>query len=144
MSLSGPTIAALARPFDGGGGPSHSSIELIWASADASEYLPAEGNKVERVLAGMRALRSGRKAAPGQSALPADTEKLGLVASDLAARLVAAGLVDPRTVEDALEEALDATGQDSLTAATRAARQSWSSLSLTTKRGSGKSSATRV
>jgi predicted nucleotide-binding protein len=103
MPLSHRAIAALAQPFEGGGGPSHSTIELIWTSADATEYL-GEGNKLERVLGGLRTLRDGRKRAPGQHALPPDHDKLQSVASDLGTRLLAAGLVDPETVEEALEE----------------------------------------
>lgn len=103
VPLSHRTIAALAQPFEGGGGPSHSTIQLIWTSADAAEYL-GEGNKLDRVLGGLRALRDGRRRAPGQRALPPDHEKLQSVASDLATRLVAARLVDAELVVDALQE----------------------------------------
>jgi len=103
VALSNRTIAALAEPFDGGGGPSHSAIELMWASAGAIDYL-GEGNKLQRVLGGLRALRDGRPPEDGHIRLPADPEKLQSVASDLATRLVATGCVDAATVEDALEE----------------------------------------
>ncbi len=46
----------MARPFDGGNGPSHSSIDLIWAEAGAAQYLPEEGNKVARVLGRLKRL----------------------------------------------------------------------------------------
>jgi hypothetical protein len=50
MGFSNRTMALLARPFEGGDGPSHTTIELIWTSADAFAYLPEEGNKLNRVL----------------------------------------------------------------------------------------------
>jgi hypothetical protein len=103
MSLSNRTIALLAQPFEGGGGPSHSVIELIWESAGAFEYL-GEGNKLERVLSGLRSLQSGRRAAAGSPALPADQAKLLEVASDLASRLMAANLVDVDELHKALEQ----------------------------------------
>jgi hypothetical protein len=103
MSLSNRTIALLAQPFEGGGGPSHSVVELIWESAGAFEYL-GEGNKLERVLGGLRSLQSGRRAAAGSPALPADQAKLMEVASDLASRLMAANLVDVDELHKALEQ----------------------------------------
>jgi hypothetical protein len=109
VALSNRTIAALAQPFEGGGGPSHSAIELIWTSADAADYV-GEGNKLERVMGGLRALRDGRRAAAGEPGLDADHEKLGAVASLLATRLVAAGLIAADTVEEALEEQSATTG----------------------------------
>jgi hypothetical protein len=101
VALSNRTLALLTQPFEGGGGPSHTTIELIWTSADAFEYLPPEGNKLDRVLGGLRALRSGRTAGPGTQALRGDDEKLRLVASDLSARLMASGLVDADDLEAA-------------------------------------------
>jgi hypothetical protein len=79
VALSTRTLAVLARPFEGGGGPSHASIELIWTSADAFEYLPAEGNKLDRVLGGLRTLQAGRKSEPGTQSLQPDEDKLRLV-----------------------------------------------------------------
>lgn len=102
MSLSNRTIALLAQPFEGGGGPSHAVIDLIWESAGAYEYL-GEGNKLERVLGGLRSLQSGRRATAGSEALPADQAKLQEVASDLASRLMAANLVDVDDLHKALE-----------------------------------------
>jgi hypothetical protein len=43
-------MSLLSKPFDHGEGPSHSSIELVFAEADASDSLPEEGNKMARVL----------------------------------------------------------------------------------------------
>lgn len=43
MALSNRTLALLASPFEGGAGPTHSVIEMIWTAADAFDYLP-EGN----------------------------------------------------------------------------------------------------
>lgn len=96
------TLGRLAQVFQGGEGPSHSTIDLIFASADASAYL-GEGNKMDLVLYGLRALREGRKNVPGQPDLPADEEKLRVVAADLATRLVASGLVDASAVAEALD-----------------------------------------
>ena len=102
MSLSPQTIAVLARPFEGGGGPTHSSIEFIFRLADASEYL-GEGSKRDRVFAGLRALRDGRHSSLAEGALPPDHDKLQLVARELAARLIAEGSVQPEDVSGALE-----------------------------------------
>ena len=108
MGLSNRTSALLARPFEGGGGPSHSTIELIWMTADAADYLPdAENhNKLNRVLGGLRALQGGRPAPLGSPAIPPDETKLRLVAADLSTRLMAFGLVD----EDQLEAAFARDG----------------------------------
>jgi len=103
MSLSSRTLALLAQPFEGGDGPSHAVIELIWESAGAYEYLE-EGNKLERVLGGLRSLQSGRRSTAGSQALPADQAKLQEVASDLASRLMAANLVDVNELHKALEQ----------------------------------------
>ncbi len=97
------TLAALAKPFEGGGGPSHSTIDLIFSTADAAEYL-GQGNKLNRVLGGLRTLRDGRPSAPQQASLPPDHEKLHAVASDLATRLLAMDLVAPDSIREALGE----------------------------------------
>src|SRR4051812_39310106 len=101
VTLSSRTIAALAKPFEGGGGPTHSSIEIIWTAADALPYL-GEGNKLERVLGGLRALRVGSFASADRPALPPDHDKLQAVANELAMRLVASGYIDAESVEEAL------------------------------------------
>ena len=106
MGLSNRTLALLAKPFEGGEGPSHSTIELVWTSADAFAYLPQEGNKLDRVLGGLRALQRGIPAGAGGVALPVDEEKLRLVAGDLSARLMASGAADA----DALEAAFSRDG----------------------------------
>lgn len=106
VEFSNRTLALLAKPFEGGEGPSHSMIELIWTSADAFAYLPHEGNKLNRVLGGLRALQRGVPAGPRGTALPADEEKLRLVAGDLSARLMASGAADA----DALEAAFARDG----------------------------------
>ena len=106
VGLSNRTLALLAQPFEGGGGPSHSTIDLVWSSADALEYMPGEGNKVNRVLGGLRALQRGVRSAASNEALPADDRKLRLVAGDLSARLMASHLVDA----DALEAAFARDG----------------------------------
>lgn len=103
MALSASTIAALARPFEGGNGPPHSTIELVWASAGAQAYL-AEGNKLERVLEGLRSLEEGRRGATGHPQLPPNHTKLRMVASDLATRLLAMGLVDLADVSEAISD----------------------------------------
>jgi hypothetical protein len=106
VTLSGRTIARLAKPFDGGSGPSHSSIERIWTGEDASDYLPEEGNKANRVMGGLRALRDGRRASGGMPALPPDAAKLERVAAELAQTLLVQGLV----ADDDVADALDAPG----------------------------------
>ena len=103
MSLSGRTLARLAAPFEGGSGPTHTQIDRIWAAEDASEYLPEEGNKAEKVLGGLRALRDGRRGSVGKTALPADPDKLRGVASALAEMLLSRGLVDEKDVADATD-----------------------------------------
>jgi predicted nucleotide-binding protein len=102
VALSGKTIAALAKPFHGGGGPSHSTIRMIWASAGAEDYL-GEGNKMDLVLGGLRALQGGRRAGAGLPAVPADQEKLRVVVYELATRLLAGDFVDERAVAEALD-----------------------------------------
>jgi len=104
MTLRGRTIARLAAPFDGGSGPSHSVIERTWASEDALDYLP-EGNKAERVLGGLKALRDGRRADDASAALPPDRAKLSRVAAELAEILLVADLVSEEDVAEALDPA---------------------------------------
>lgn len=58
---------------------------------------------MDRVLYGLRSLRDGQTRSPTQPDLPADDHKLRMVASDLATRLVTAGLVAPESVSEALE-----------------------------------------
>jgi len=101
MGLSNRTMALLARPFEGGDGPSHTTIELIWTSADAFAYLPEEGNKLNRVLGGLRALQHGTGARGHLEALAPDEEKLRQVAGDLSARLMASQLVDAEALDAA-------------------------------------------
>jgi hypothetical protein len=93
MTLSNRTIALLSQPFEGGGGPSHSVVELIWEGAAASDYL-GEGSKLERVLGGLRSLQVGRKATVDSPALPPDEDKLRQVVAELATRLMAQDFVD--------------------------------------------------
>lgn len=104
MTLSGRTIARLTAPFEGGSGPSHSTIENIWLSEDASGCLPSEGNKADRIRGGLKALRDGRFAGPLGPAMPPDPEKLRRVAEELAERLPSAGMVTEDDVAEALGE----------------------------------------
>jgi len=106
------TVGALAKPFAGGGGPSHAEIEVAFASADAFDYLPSEGNKQNRVLTALRVLRNGGRAEPGSRSLSPDREKLTQVAEHLATVLLARRLVEYDEVREALESApgaLDST-----------------------------------
>lgn len=103
MKLSNRTIALLSQPFEGGGGPSHSVIELIWEGAGAFDYL-GEGNKLERVLTGLRHLQSGRRRTDGLDALPPDEDKLREVVAELATRLMAQELVDVDHLHRALTD----------------------------------------
>lgn len=103
MKLSNRTIALLSQPFEGGGGPSHSVIELIWEGAGASGYL-GEGNKLERVLGGLRSLQSGRRPDAGQPGLSPDEDKLREVVADLATRLMTQEQVDVDELHRALTD----------------------------------------
>lgn len=101
VALSSRTIAKLSAPFEGGSGPSHSSITRIWLNADATAYLPDDGNKAERVRTGLRALRDG-----GQHAgepLPPDLGKLARVAEELAVMLVSGQFVEEADMIEALD-----------------------------------------
>jgi hypothetical protein len=69
----------------------------------AGEYL-GEGNKLDRVLGGLRALRDGGVDAAGRTPLRPDHEKLRAVASSLASRLVAGNDVDAEAVAEAMED----------------------------------------
>jgi hypothetical protein len=71
MALSNRVFALLAEPFHGGDGPTRSTINLVWASGDATEYL-GDGNKLDTVLNGLKYLRDGR---PDHD-LPPDHSKL--------------------------------------------------------------------
>lgn len=58
VALSSRSLALLTKPFEGGMGPSHGTIEWIFSAAGADAYLPAEGNKLKRVLGGLKALQT--------------------------------------------------------------------------------------
>jgi predicted nucleotide-binding protein len=105
VTLSGRTIARLTKPFEGGNGPSHSFIERVWTGEDAIDYLPEEGNKANRVLGGLKALRDGRRASAGEPALPPDPGKLHRVASELAEMLLVQDLVGEEDVAEAVDAA---------------------------------------
>jgi predicted nucleotide-binding protein len=102
VPLSSRTIAKLSAPFEGGSGPTHSSISRIWLSEDADAYLPDEGNKAERVRSGLRALRDGAEHSSGER-LPADLAKLARVSEALAVMLVSGGFVAEEDVVEALD-----------------------------------------
>jgi hypothetical protein len=97
VALSNRVFAMLAEPFHGGDGPTRSTINLTWASGDATEYL-GEGNKLDTVLDGLKYLRDGR---PDRD-LPPDNAKLIAVVGDLAGRLVSYELVDAAQLGAAL------------------------------------------
>lgn len=97
MPISHRTIAILSAPFEGGDGPSHSSIELIWSGAGVGGLLPSrDHNKLDRVLGGLQAL---------QDPLVPEEQNQRVVA-DLATRLIVKGEIDV----DAFEEALSRDG----------------------------------
>lgn len=100
MAISNRTVALLAAPFQGGGGPSHGQLDLIWTSADAADYLPDEGNKLERVLQGLRNLRDG--GAAGTRPLLPDHARLRVVVGDLATRLMVHGQVNADELDASL------------------------------------------
>src|SRR5947209_3620495 len=95
------TMAILSRPFERGNGPGHSFVDMAFASADAAEYT-GDGSKIDKVLGGLQGLRNGTRSSDG-APLPADHNKMTAVASQIAARDVSAGLVDPADVADALD-----------------------------------------
>jgi len=98
--LSNKTIAQLAGCFASGQGPSHSTIDLVFTSGDAAEYLArADGNKMDRVLYGLRYLRDGTPRSGSQGTLPPAPDRLLLVAADLATRLIASGDLDADAIE---------------------------------------------
>ncbi len=100
--VSNRTLALLAAPFQGGDGPSHGTLELIWTAADAFDYLPSEGNKLERVLGGLRGLRDGLPGTLRGEGLPAAHDNLRTVVADLSTRLMAQELVDVSQLEASL------------------------------------------
>jgi hypothetical protein len=103
VALSNQTLALLARPFEGGNGPSHAALELIWTTADALDYLPSQDqNKLNRVLTGLRILDNGGRPETGRAPLSPDPDKLRLVVGDLSARLLAVDLLDVDGFEAAL------------------------------------------
>lgn len=84
-------------------GPSHATVDLIWTTADAFEYLPSQDqNKINRVMTGLRVLSNGGQPEAGRGRLPPDPEKLRIVVGDLAARLLAHGLLDAEAFDAAL------------------------------------------
>ena len=84
MPLSNRTIALLAGCFAGGGGPSHSTIDLVFTAADAADYLSrAEGNKLDRVLYVLRYLRDGAPQRGGDGPLPPAPDRLLVAVADL-------------------------------------------------------------
>lgn len=91
-------MSLLSKPFDGGDGPSHSSIELVFAEADATDFLPEEGNKMSRVLGGLKKLA----AKAGDPLAPDYDRKLEALVSGLAVMLMAKGAVDDDELDAAL------------------------------------------
>jgi len=91
-------MSLLSKPFDHGEGPSHSSIELVFAEADASDFLPEEGNKMARVLGGLKKLA----AKAGDPLSPDYDRKLEALVSGLAVMLMAKGVVDVDELDAAL------------------------------------------
>lgn len=102
VAISSRTLARLAQPFEGGMGPSHSRIDGLWLAEDAAAYLPADGNKADRVRNGLKALRDGGIDSSGTRLEP-HPHALARVASDLAAMLLAQGLVEDADVAEALD-----------------------------------------
>jgi hypothetical protein len=98
VALSGKTISLLAKPFDNGNGPSHSSINLIWTEAGAEHFLPEEGNKIQRVLGGLKRLADRA----GDPLNPQADSQLEQVVPGLATRLMASNHVDADELDAAL------------------------------------------
>ena len=98
MALLTRTLALLSKPFEGGNGPSHGTIELIFAGAEAEACLPAEGNKLQRVLGGLKALQ----AETGDPFNRAAEKHLRQVVSELAVLLMQEAHVDAEKLDAAL------------------------------------------
>lgn len=98
MALSARTLALLSKPFEGGNGPSHGTIELIFAGAGAEACLPTEGNKLQRVLGGLKALQ----AETGDPLNRAAEKQLRQVVSELAVLLMQEAQVDGEKLDAAL------------------------------------------
>jgi len=77
----------LAAPFQGGAGPSHSNIAVDFGAGDALDYLPEEGNKVDKVITDASALHHRREASPPR---PPSSGQVGLAASSPNSRSAAA------------------------------------------------------
>jgi hypothetical protein len=98
VALSGRTISLLSKPFAGGDGPSHSSIDLVWSEAGAGDFLPEEGNKIQRVMGGLKRL-AGSAEDPFN---PQATNQLERVVSGLATSLMVTNEVDADQLDAAL------------------------------------------
>lgn len=105
VSLSPRTLGLLSKPFDGGEGPSHDTIDLIFASAGADDVLPADGSKLNRVLAGLKKLQDQASDLfhPRHSGAE---KRLGQVVTELAVLL----MEEPHVDADKLEAALAKDG----------------------------------
>lgn len=95
-------IGLLSQPFHGGDGPSHSTIALVWESAGAGDYLPEEGNKLDRVRYGLRRLRDGYDGPTGK--LPSRPDLFRAVVEDLGGRLVDQGSIDADELDARLRD----------------------------------------
>jgi hypothetical protein len=72
---------------------------MIWTEAGADEYLPGEGNKMQRVLGGLKAMQHhARDPLYGQQA----SKQLQQVVSELATRLMVEDAVDASQLDVAL------------------------------------------
>jgi hypothetical protein len=98
MALSSRTLALLTKPFEGGNGPTGSTIEWIFAAAGADTYLPADGNKQQRVLGGLRALQVVASDPFNSTA----QKQLKDVVSELTVRLMEENDVDEKKLDAAL------------------------------------------
>ena len=101
MPLSPRTLGLLSKPFDHGEGPTHDTIDLIFASAGADACLPPEGSKLNRVLAGLKKLQD-QASDLFHPSNPGAEKRLHQVVSELAELLMQEPHVDAGRLEAAL------------------------------------------
>ncbi len=105
VPLSPRTLGLLSKPFDHGEGPTHDTIDLIFAMAGADACLPPEGSKLNRVLAGLKKLQDQATDLFNPSN-PGAEQRLRQVVTELAVLL----MQEPHVDADQLEAALAKDG----------------------------------
>jgi hypothetical protein len=98
VTLSSRSFALLTKPFEGGRGPSHGTIEWIFSVAGADKYLPSEGNKQRRLVGGLTVLQNDAT----DPFHPTARNQLREVVSQLAVALMQDDAVDDEKLDAAL------------------------------------------